>query len=62
MTVLGLPVLPVELEREIFEIAAHSRPRSVPTLVLVASRVKVWVEPFLYRTIFLDAYTQPVEG
>ncbi|KAJ7121819.1 hypothetical protein C8R43DRAFT_1112098 [Mycena crocata] len=58
----GEPVLPVELEREIFEIAARSRPGSIPTLVLVASRVKFWVEPFLYRTIILDEYTQLVEG
>ncbi|KAJ6574341.1 hypothetical protein B0H19DRAFT_1371445 [Mycena capillaripes] len=43
--------LPIELECAIFEIAAHSRPSSIPTLMLVAWRVKIWVEPLLYRTI-----------
>ncbi|KAJ6464694.1 hypothetical protein DFH09DRAFT_1226285 [Mycena vulgaris] len=33
---------PAELEREIFEIAARSRPLSIPTLMLVAWRVKLW--------------------
>ncbi|KAJ6574343.1 hypothetical protein B0H19DRAFT_1124268 [Mycena capillaripes] len=45
------PALPHELERHIFEISAHSRPLSIPTLILVAWRVKIWVEPLLYRTI-----------
>ncbi|KAJ6463143.1 hypothetical protein C8R47DRAFT_84072 [Mycena vitilis] len=44
-------VLPFELERIIFEVAAASAPRSIPQLALVAWRVKIWVEPFLYRTI-----------
>ena len=36
------PRLPVELERKVFELAAHSRPKSIPTLLLVAHRVKIW--------------------
>ncbi|KAJ7112022.1 hypothetical protein C8R43DRAFT_1242832 [Mycena crocata] len=50
---LELPNLPLELEREIFEMAAHSgdRPQSILTLMLVASRVKFWLEPILYRTV-----------
>ncbi|KAJ7123943.1 hypothetical protein C8R43DRAFT_1241015 [Mycena crocata] len=44
-------ILPMELEREIFELAAHYRPLSIATLILVAHRVKVWLEPLLYRII-----------
>ncbi|KAJ7089494.1 hypothetical protein C8R43DRAFT_1050600 [Mycena crocata] len=58
-TSLEPPFLPVELEREIFELAAHSRPCSVPTLMLVASRVKAWVEPLLYGTIFVAQSYEP---
>ncbi|KAJ7636388.1 hypothetical protein FB45DRAFT_1024510 [Roridomyces roridus] len=36
------PVLPPELEQQIFVLAAYCEPRSVPTLVLVAWRVKDW--------------------
>ncbi|KAJ7177074.1 hypothetical protein C8R46DRAFT_1078109, partial [Mycena filopes] len=43
--------LPSDLEREIFEFAALSRATGIPTLMLVAWRVKTWVEPLLYRTI-----------
>ncbi|KAF7367991.1 hypothetical protein MSAN_00864800 [Mycena sanguinolenta] len=50
---LGDPRLPPELEREIFEIAAWARPTWIPVLMLVARRVKYWVEPFLYRVVFL---------
>ncbi|KAJ7175000.1 hypothetical protein C8R43DRAFT_596341 [Mycena crocata] len=49
----GPPVLPVELEREIFEMVARSRLQTIPTLMLVASRVKIWVEPLLYRTLLV---------
>ncbi|KAJ7620307.1 hypothetical protein FB45DRAFT_929925 [Roridomyces roridus] len=45
--------LPLELEREIFEQAAYTDPLSVPKLMLVAWRVKIWVEPFLYRILML---------
>ncbi|KAJ7763012.1 hypothetical protein B0H16DRAFT_1528478, partial [Mycena metata] len=45
--------LPIDLEREIFECAALCRPVGIPALMLVAWRVKTWVEPLLYRTIVL---------
>ncbi|KAJ7938442.1 hypothetical protein B0H13DRAFT_2648817 [Mycena leptocephala] len=48
------PIFPVELEREIFEMTAYSRPLSIPTLMLVTSRVKLWVEPLLYQIIASD--------
>jgi hypothetical protein len=37
------PALPADLERAIFEIAAHARPVSIPTFMLVAWRVKTWL-------------------
>ncbi|KAJ7847428.1 hypothetical protein B0H13DRAFT_1730318 [Mycena leptocephala] len=43
--------LPTELEREIFEIAAFFNPDSMPVLLLVARRVKIWIEPLLYQII-----------
>ncbi|KAJ6593248.1 hypothetical protein B0H19DRAFT_1365379 [Mycena capillaripes] len=46
--------LPEDLEREIFEIAACCRPREISKLMLVARRVKLWIEPLLYRTITLS--------
>ncbi|KAF8206799.1 hypothetical protein K438DRAFT_1963108 [Mycena galopus ATCC 62051] len=45
------PFLPPELERAIFEIAALASHSTIPILVLVAARVKQWVEPLLYRII-----------
>ncbi|KAJ7123486.1 hypothetical protein C8R44DRAFT_875677 [Mycena epipterygia] len=48
------PALPLELEREIFEICALLRPKGIPKLLLVAQRVKEWVEPLLYRTIVVE--------
>ncbi|KAJ7493079.1 hypothetical protein B0H11DRAFT_2191114 [Mycena galericulata] len=36
------PLLPVELEREIFEFTAHMHPDSIPTLLQVARRVLIW--------------------
>ncbi|KAJ6574571.1 hypothetical protein B0H19DRAFT_1124825 [Mycena capillaripes] len=48
-----LPALPAELERLIFEVAATSWPRSILRFMLVAWRVKIWVEPLLYRTIIV---------
>ncbi|KAF7367202.1 hypothetical protein MSAN_00980500 [Mycena sanguinolenta] len=47
------PRLPPELERGIFEIAALARPAAIPVLMLVARRVRIWVEPLLYRVVFL---------
>ncbi|KAJ6505104.1 hypothetical protein C8R45DRAFT_544383 [Mycena sanguinolenta] len=45
--------LPPELERRIFEIAAVACPMRIPTLMLVARRVKFWVEPLLYGVVCL---------
>ncbi|KAJ7181363.1 hypothetical protein C8R43DRAFT_1170187 [Mycena crocata] len=36
------PLLAMELERHILEMAAHFRPLSIPAKMLVASRVKIW--------------------
>ncbi|KAJ7162817.1 hypothetical protein C8R46DRAFT_1101598 [Mycena filopes] len=47
-------VLPAELEREIFEIAASRGRSSIPRLLLVARRVKIWLEPLLYRVILVN--------
>ncbi|KAJ7458296.1 hypothetical protein B0H11DRAFT_2061639 [Mycena galericulata] len=41
--------LPPEIEREIFEWTAIHHPSSIPTLLRVARRVQLWVEPYLYR-------------
>ncbi|KAJ7331003.1 hypothetical protein DFH08DRAFT_882133 [Mycena albidolilacea] len=49
----GPPALPIELERTIFEIAAVSWPRLVPKFMLVAWRVKTWLELLLYRTLLV---------
>ncbi|KAJ7610114.1 hypothetical protein FB45DRAFT_1066314 [Roridomyces roridus] len=49
--------LPLEIEREIFEQAAYTDPLCVPKLMLVAWRVKIWVEPFLYRILMLEDTT-----
>ncbi|KAJ7670021.1 hypothetical protein DFH06DRAFT_159944 [Mycena polygramma] len=45
------PVLPAELERLIFEVASLSWPQSIPRFMLVAWRVKTWVEPLLYQIL-----------
>ncbi|KAJ7603865.1 hypothetical protein DFH06DRAFT_1255871 [Mycena polygramma] len=55
------PRLPVDLERDIFEACALSRPVGIPTLMLVAWRVKQWVEPLLYRSITVG-YTASIAG
>ncbi|KAF7368110.1 hypothetical protein MSAN_00877200 [Mycena sanguinolenta] len=48
------PRLPPELELRIFRIAALARPTSIPTFMLVARRIKCWVESLLYRVVFLS--------
>ncbi|KAJ7059674.1 hypothetical protein C8F01DRAFT_1295710 [Mycena amicta] len=50
---MDLPHFPRELEREILEIAAERWSHEVPKLLLVAHRVHLWLEPFLYRSIRL---------
>ncbi|KAK7025799.1 hypothetical protein R3P38DRAFT_2625992 [Favolaschia claudopus] len=53
------PGLPLELERIIFEIVASSCPKFIPVLMLVAARVRNWVEPLLYRVIYCSASAAP---
>ncbi|KAJ7828976.1 hypothetical protein B0H13DRAFT_2116563 [Mycena leptocephala] len=48
------PRLPPELEHKIFEISALVHPGMVPTLLRVARRVQIWIEPLLYRLIWFD--------
>ncbi|KAJ7112772.1 hypothetical protein C8R43DRAFT_1040472 [Mycena crocata] len=43
--------LPVELEREIFELAAKADVRTALRLAIVARRVQVWVEPIIYSRV-----------
>ncbi|KAJ7241561.1 hypothetical protein C8J57DRAFT_1560732 [Mycena rebaudengoi] len=47
--------LPLDLEREIFEMAANRYPETIPALLLVAQRVLQWIEPLLYRTLVFIA-------
>ncbi|KAF7368016.1 hypothetical protein MSAN_00867400 [Mycena sanguinolenta] len=60
---LNEPRLPPELEHKVFQTVALARPRWIPALMLVARRVKVWVEPLLYRVVFLknptSAFQEP---
>ncbi|KAJ7311696.1 hypothetical protein DFH08DRAFT_973785 [Mycena albidolilacea] len=51
----GSPRLPPELERTIFELAARSSPGRVPSLMLIAWRVKSWLEPLLYRVMCISS-------
>ncbi|KAJ7165155.1 hypothetical protein C8R46DRAFT_1098307 [Mycena filopes] len=53
------PRLPAELERKIFELVARSHSKSIPALLLVAHRVKVWIEPLLYRVV---VFSNPLPG
>ncbi|KAJ7936749.1 hypothetical protein B0H13DRAFT_2437604 [Mycena leptocephala] len=58
---MNVPVFCLELEWQIFEICAWSRPESIRRLILVAWRVKVWVEPHLYHTIAVT-HSCPMQG
>ncbi|KAJ7235603.1 hypothetical protein B0H12DRAFT_1327423 [Mycena haematopus] len=48
--------LPAELERVIFELAAWQEPAMIKTLILVAKRVCIWIEPELYRVILCSGH------
>ncbi|KAF7345247.1 hypothetical protein MSAN_01901300 [Mycena sanguinolenta] len=48
------PRLPPELECAVFQHIALLHPTSIPKLMLVATRVRDWVEPLLYRVVFLS--------
>ncbi|KAJ7613207.1 hypothetical protein FB45DRAFT_939145 [Roridomyces roridus] len=61
-TTSAYPVLPLDLEREIFEFAAYSRPLSLPALMLVAWRVKGWLEPLQYRVLLFQSVFSPRTG
>ncbi|KAJ7123285.1 hypothetical protein C8R43DRAFT_1076307 [Mycena crocata] len=43
--------LPLDLERWIFESAAFHHPECRPSLIRVAQRVRLWIEPMLYRVL-----------
>ncbi|CAK5266550.1 unnamed protein product, partial [Mycena citricolor] len=59
LTVMPLARLPEDVERYIFEIGAFSNPRSISTYMLVARRVKIWLEPLLYRTLVTGSEAIP---
>ncbi|KAJ7057271.1 hypothetical protein C8F01DRAFT_1151511 [Mycena amicta] len=48
------PKLPPQLECHIFQLAARLNPELVPALLVVAWRVKEWIEPLLYNTLILQ--------
>ncbi|KAJ7478694.1 hypothetical protein B0H11DRAFT_1281584 [Mycena galericulata] len=52
------PKIPPELERYIFELCALADRSGIPSLLRVAHRVHVWIEPLLYHALVLD-YSQP---
>ncbi|KAJ7861454.1 hypothetical protein B0H14DRAFT_2742299 [Mycena olivaceomarginata] len=56
------PRLPPELERTIFELAARSSPGRVPSLMLIAWRVKNWLEPLLYRVMCISSTVRKMHG
>ncbi|KAJ6473418.1 hypothetical protein C8R47DRAFT_719718 [Mycena vitilis] len=47
------PVFPPELEREIFSTTALMYPKEIPSLLRVAHRVLIWIEPMMYRIIYM---------
>ncbi|KAF7300055.1 hypothetical protein MKEN_01328400 [Mycena kentingensis (nom. inval.)] len=51
--------LPTELERSVFETAAAIHPSCMRQLILVARRVKIWIEPMLYKTISIQLAIDP---
>ncbi|KAH8833220.1 hypothetical protein DL96DRAFT_1705228 [Flagelloscypha sp. PMI_526] len=50
------PLFPPELERQIFTYAATSTPSTRSALLLVARRVRYWMEPLQYSTSELGSY------
>ncbi|KAJ7757569.1 hypothetical protein B0H16DRAFT_1823917 [Mycena metata] len=54
------PVLPVELERLIFELAAWQDPETIFALILVAKRVCMWIEPELYHIVLFRKRLLPM--
>ncbi|KAJ7605437.1 hypothetical protein DFH06DRAFT_1252831 [Mycena polygramma] len=56
----GSQVLPIDLEREIFETGAIRNPKSIPTLLRVCHRVHAWVEPLLYKALIINGWNTPM--
>ncbi|KAJ7229833.1 hypothetical protein GGX14DRAFT_507853 [Mycena pura] len=56
MIMASEPFLPIELEREIFEISAIRHPKIAPVLLRVARRVLIWIEPLLYRVMRVNKF------
>ncbi|KAF7303005.1 hypothetical protein MKEN_01263400 [Mycena kentingensis (nom. inval.)] len=56
------PTLPLELEREIFLLAAMLFPHMRYTLLFVARRVLAWIEPLLYHTLAHDGFNGVTEA
>ncbi|KAF8208936.1 hypothetical protein K438DRAFT_1813164 [Mycena galopus ATCC 62051] len=56
---MAQPLFPPELERKIFELAVQSSTKLIPKLLLVARRVKIWVEPMLYPVV---VFRDPLPG
>ncbi|KAF7318414.1 hypothetical protein HMN09_00350600 [Mycena chlorophos] len=48
-------LLPPEIQREIFILNAYCDPREARRLLLVAQRVKIWIEPLLWRAFIVVA-------
>ncbi|KAJ7060142.1 hypothetical protein C8F01DRAFT_1370315 [Mycena amicta] len=48
------PILPPELEHDIFELAGWNDLDTSLVLLLVARRVYVWIEPLLYRVLLVS--------
>ncbi|KAJ7911341.1 hypothetical protein B0H13DRAFT_2482182 [Mycena leptocephala] len=48
-------MLPPELERLIFETAAFLHPEAMSALLRVARRVKIWIEPLIYRALLISS-------
>ncbi|KAJ7059560.1 hypothetical protein C8F01DRAFT_1144972 [Mycena amicta] len=46
--------LPLELERKIFKMTARLHPDMRYTVLFVARRVLIWIEPLLYQTLIFD--------
>ncbi|KIK68721.1 hypothetical protein GYMLUDRAFT_36212 [Collybiopsis luxurians FD-317 M1] len=49
---------PPELERQIFRFAMRRHPSIVPTLQLVAHRVKIWADEILHEYVLLDHWNR----
>ncbi|KAJ7239029.1 hypothetical protein B0H12DRAFT_85559 [Mycena haematopus] len=48
------PRLPPDLERTIFELAAHKDTQTALRIILVAHRCRSWIEPILYRSVVVS--------